>query len=782
MTDEYRPWTFKPPQGGVIGMRRVRRQDGLDKASGKAVYARDVQLPGMLYAKPMCSPFAHAKIKGMDTSKAEALPGVRAVLRYDDPEFGNNKTEISRQYPHQKRLYEFLWDTAYNYGQQVGVVVCADSQSIVDEALRLIKAEWEELPFILDWEKALEPGAPLLRPDENSKDNIELELDFVHGNVEDGFKKADHIIEWKAVAEEDVWAGVEAMVAVAEWNGDYLNVWQHGQHPTMVQCELKRYTTMDKIFVHSPYNGALFGGITFLGAPEAMAMYAAILSKRTGKPVKMLHDGSHFDGAEEKMGSYFFKVGYKDDGSVTALDLLTYYSAQTVHDQIVKFRESGKCHDIHHHDIQPFINRAQPVCYKHGAPACYVQSQVYGHVADALKMDPTKVALINDGCEGISMSDVAAIKKDYGFDPTRDSLKEVIEIGKKAIDWDNRWHEPGTKLLPNGKYHGIGFMWTIGWNGTSVGALNTGILMRVDGTVNILAHRADIGTAPHTTYSQVVADEMGMLYKDVTLNMADEIMGFEIVAPGGSHGLVSNIPGMVLAARQARQMLLEYAVKSESPNAKAVFPDKTPAELDIKESVIFEKSNPANRVPVATVVNRFFRCSSMGYTNCPFFVRVMPPRVDSAYKKYNMVRQCYFMEVEVDPDTGQVDVVKVVVVNDVGRAINPDMCNGQQYGGTYMGVSITFNEQIFYDPATGVKLNDNLISYPAATVLDCGDIDTHLVETGLGWSVYGTCGIGESAAACVRVLGPPAIYNALGVYIDDLPVSPDKILRALKKA
>jgi xanthine dehydrogenase molybdenum-binding subunit len=716
----------------------------------------------------------------MNTDKAAALPGVRSILRYDDPEVAG--VVLPRSFPHENRPYTLLGDIAHYYHQPVGVVICGDNEKVVDEALRLVEIEWDELPFILDWEESLEDGAPLLRPDKNPENNINVDVLTEYGDIEQGFREADDILEFKVVSGEDVWAGVEGMVGVAEWDGEHLSVWQHSQHPSLAHGEMFRqgYTSMDKIKVYSPYNGATLGGITFIGQTEAVLCHAAILAKRTGKPVKALFDQSHFDGSGEKLGSYYFKVGYKNDGSVTALDLTTYNTAQTVHDETIKFHEGTKCKHIRARSIQPFLNRAQAVCYKHGAPACIVQHYIFTHVADALGMDPTVVALVNDGCEGIPMADMVTFKRENGYDPDFDSLKEVLKIGKEAIDWNSKWHAPGTKILPNGKYHGIGFQWVIGWEVARVGNRNTGAIMWPDGKVSVLARRADIGTAPHTTYSQVVADEAGMKYEDVSLDMSQDRWGFEICAPGGSHGLIQNLPGLVLAGRELKKKILELAIAPRSMGRPALFPGKTVEELDIKNSVVFEKANTDNKMLIKDLAAQFMSVGAMGHGNTPIFARVEPPSL-SGIKMYVMVRQCYFTEIEVDPDTGQVDVKKVVIVNDVGKVINPDMCNAQQYGGAYMGIGESFAEQVYYDPLTGVKLNDDLLGYPVATILESGPIDCHLLESGLAYTAYGTCGIGESGGANMKVMGPIAVHNAIGKWIDDIPVTPEKILKALGK-
>ena len=182
MAEEYKPWLWRAPENGVVGKRRVRRIDGYEKASGTAMYVRDIQRPGMLFAKLYLSPYAHARIKRMDTSKAQSLQGVRAVIRYDDPEeIGVRKfsgTEFG--------THELLPQTAHYYGQPVGALVVADSEAICDRALKLIEIEWEQLPFILDWDKAMDPGSPLLRPDLNDKNNLNSETIIKYGDVEQG--------------------------------------------------------------------------------------------------------------------------------------------------------------------------------------------------------------------------------------------------------------------------------------------------------------------------------------------------------------------------------------------------------------------------------------------------------------------------------------------------------------------------------------------------------------------------------------------------------------------
>jgi CO/xanthine dehydrogenase Mo-binding subunit len=298
--------------------------------------------------------------------------------------------------------------------------------------------------------------------------------------------------------------------------------------------------------------------------------------------------------------------------------------------------------------------------------------------------------------------------------------------------------------------------------------------------VNILARANDIGVCSPTACVQIVADELGLKYEHVTMRH-DKDVKFSVPETAGSMGSLRTFPAMIRAARNLRKTLLEYAVTPASGGlmsapAPARFPGKKPEELEIKDSVIFEKASPANRVKVSDVAGPIF--DGLG---SPLFSWDFPPKPERNVQMPALARQCYFTEVEVDPETGLVQVTKHVVVNDVGKAINPDAVNGQQYGGSYMGIGRSNTEAIYYDPRTGVKLNDNHIGYEIPTMNDVGPIDCHILESGFGYGPYGLYGIGESSAACSTTVTAPAIYNAIAKWVTDFPTTPEKILKALGK-
>jgi xanthine dehydrogenase molybdenum-binding subunit len=758
----------------------VRRLDGYIKVSGKAKYTRDIYRPGMLYAKNYLSPYPHARIKSMDTSKAEEYPGVRAVFRYDDPNIewpyhgSGSPTYIPRfgatticQGP------EVRW-----YPEPCAAIVVADSELACDEALRLIEIEWEVKPYIIfpnEWEECLEPGAPLLFPELNPNNNLVKEEVQEYGDVEAALSTSPNIIDLRLNVDEDVFAGVEGSCAVAEIIGDdTVELWHHygGAVPTTLDMH---WLGLHKHILHSPYNGGTFGsqGSSYMFSQ----CIASMMAKLVGQPVKYLWDGSHFNGSGEHLGTYDMTIGFKDNGEVTAVKYHTILSGDYA-DQMNKIHKGSKIENLFITMTYPFQNRGTQVCYKHGDNACTMHNEVFAQVADALNMDPTEVALLNDGCNGIPMADMTAIKSEQGFDPSRDSLKECLEKGKAAVDWDNKWHLPGTKVLPNGNYHGMGFFWSVAWETGYLHRGGAGLRINSDGTVSLIGGSADPGTNRETTYCEVVADELGVKYEDVYFNTQEKASGFWLAMPGGSSGLIGNLKSLVRVAKKAKQLVLEYAVKPGSEGAvafsfpaPALFPGKTPDELDIKDGFIFEKSNPENRAPFSALAG--------AYSNV-LFAWDFSPNVN--LEKYVMVRQCWFMEVEVDPDTGKCYIKKVTSVYDGGRVISPETFEGQQYGGTYMGVGRSNTEQVIWDPGAGIKLNDDLIQYPIPLMNDIEiGVDCLAVETGLSYGPYGTCGCSEAPAAVVSGLTRYAVHNAIGKWVD-LKTTPDKILKALGKA
>lgn len=803
--DRYVPETFRE-----VGRRGVRRIDGYRKASGQAVYTRDILLPGMLYAKFLTSPFPNARIKGMDTRKAESLPGVRAVLRYDDPEIRGKKITST-----QGAEEEVLSEYAYFQGQPLGAVVVADTEDIAAQALALIEVDWEERPFVLDQEDALKPGAALARPQWSSapKGTIveewtppselsnQLPVSFGFGpvlrfgDIEKGFREADVVVEFSARRNYHGCSDAEMLSGITRWEGECAELWLHHQHPYEHKWTMHEWfgIPMNRVKIHSPYNGAMFGGWNWIDYSMIPQYISALMAKRTGKPVKWVFNRrDDFTFGQMDVMTSHFKVGAKRDGTITAVQIKSVF-ANCSYEAASHLLENTKIPNIHSETLLAQVNKGPVMAIRcEQAPPCFCMVHVFNHAAAALEMDPADVALINDGAEGKGIEHLAEFKKAHGF-PERDSLRECVEAGKKAIGWDEKRHAPGARKLPNGRMHGMGFAWSQEWEDTR-GAGAAGLMIQADGTTNIIALRSDIGLNAETTYCQIVAEELGMRVEDVFFRQQDDVY-LPLMTPDGSCNLVTNGYVMKKIAKLAKQKLLELAttasplIEREIP---AAFPGMSPADLDVRDSFIFVKADPANRKSVRDVVKDLKGsvilpreyAAIQNTSHEPVFVWAWhrQGRFGLEPGRLRLCRQAHFCEIEVDTETGQIEVTRVVNVNDVGKAVSPETVEGQQYGGSYMGIGRNLSEEYVWDNVTGVLLNGNLLDYKFATIQDIGSIDTVIVETGLGYGPYGSIGVGEDVGTITSYLLHGAIYNAIGRWVDDGPVTPDKVLKALGKA
>ncbi|MCL2149689.1 MAG: molybdopterin-dependent oxidoreductase [Dehalococcoidia bacterium] len=792
--EEYKPWLWSLSSAQYAGKHGLTRRDGLAKCNGTAVYARDFQMAGALCAKSMEAPYAHAKILSMDTARAATVPGVRKIIKYDDPPIGVASFDGQR-YP---GALPTLPSENWWAGEICGAIVVADNEMACDEALKILyqDTEWEKLPFHLDCERALASDAAVIYPD-LLKNNIYDEEIEEYGDVDSALQSSPNTIDVVIRQTADSAAVVQGACDFVKYlHDDEIEYWgNHETHFLFTSYTPVFLPWIKRVTGHGFVNAGVFGHVWGGLANHLMAARAA--KETNGRPVKHLFD-SAFYWLGDEVGTYKATIGYKDNGEVTAVK---YHHINTgaLADQLTQIRQSCKCENIYSKKTFPCQNLGAYHCYRHGANMVLTHVETFNQVANELKMDPTQVALINDGSLGHDMAWITEnIKKVQGFDASRDSLKECLAIGKEAIGWDTKWHQPGIKKLENGSYHGIGFVWSHTWyhrpndsnepddlkNRLPWGPL--GLAVDAFGKVIVLGDNVEQGVNRDTTYASIIADEMGMKLEDVAFKFANEPAEqrtpFDFHSHADSRGMTTNSTMLGRLGKKAKDMVLSFAMQPRviaggwggiTPgNYPPLFPNKQPEELDIKDSVIYEIANPANQATVADLAAVF---------HTKMFVWDMVPDIDPELQTFSMGRQCHFMEVEVDPETGKVKVEKLVIVNDAGRLISPETYAGQQYGGAYMGFGRSTFEEVIFDPTDGVRLNDDLISYPVPVMNDIeGPIVCHQIETGLGYAAYGMIGVGENIGACVANLSRYAVHNAIGKWVD-LCTSPKKILEALGK-
>ncbi|HXK47406.1 MAG TPA: molybdopterin-dependent oxidoreductase [Deltaproteobacteria bacterium] len=792
------------PRYKHIGGRGGRRLDGQPKASGQAEYTMDVILPGMLHLRFLDSPYPHAAVRSMDTSKAERLDGVRYVLRYDNPEMPEKASmgKFHGLYGDQPPLPGI----AHFEGEPVGVAIAAETEAIAEEALTLVEVEWEERSFNLDPVKAREKDAPLSYPEMYPAGNFwnnGLFNELVLGDAKKGFHESERVMEFAFSRRGHTWIGPERPCGVFRWNGESPEVWVKQQRPHLVKKNLATWyggIPMNSIQLHCLYQGASFGGWVQVPWNMGPLYCAGFVAKKTGRPVKYaLTRREDFYGQSMDDGRYSLKVGFNRDGRINAVKGSSTMTNQLwpMFNIMGHFKENTSIPHLHGVTESVWVNKGPAVPTRcEMLPTSLCITMVFNRVAAECGLDPIEVALRNDGIEGHGTDHLAEERRNRGFSDV-DSMKECVERGKKAFGWDAKWHAPGTRKLPNGRMHGVGFTWTHEWDdslGTSEMAIR---IERNDGTATILAMGCDNGVDAENTYCRIAADELGFRLEDVRYNPQID-PGFFRMSPDSSTNASVNGWAVRHAARIVKAQILQAAVsptaRTQRGSYRPAFPDCTPDDLDIEDSVIYRKSDPSQRMSLGDFVREagqsgpISSSESAGYRwafSEPLFAfgyQVQLGSYNPENPRPHFTRQAHFLEVEVDTETGGIFLTSVVNVNDVGKAMNPMSCEGQQYGGSIMGLSRGLFEEMIYDQATGVMLNGNLLDYKIATIKDVScPIGTILVETGQGYGPYGSVGIGEDIGTVMTGILGPAVYNAIGVWIDDHPITPDKVLKALGK-
>jgi len=768
---------FKTQDFDYIG-KSMPRFDAKAKARGEAEFTSDIMLPGMLYGKVLRSPYAHARIKAIDVSKARALPGVYDVMTLDDEDVTSvDATELTAP-------WDFGWigpgweeavvsepilaREVWRAWEQCGAAVAADSPEIAKEALKLIEIEWEQLPMILEMKDALvsEKTGPF-------DGNLMVPCLREEGDVEAGFKEADVIVEGKARWAPLPMTSIETKCSVARWEDDELTIWFRGQQ---VRPAIKKYSRAlkmpaSKVRIVCPYQGGSFGQMFTAGVEDTRTdLIAALLARRTRRPVKIqMTRQENVFGTDWEM-TFDYKVGVKSDGTITAWKIVDCCSGCVGGSSTLQAfglpgnwaRDELKCENTLEDTKVVFVNR-QPTWWcrsEQNQPAVFLDT-VIQRVADRLQMDPSEVYLKN-------------------LKQPEPSAKAVIEKMKLESGWDGKWHRPGERTLANGKKHGIGVVLAHSWGNYTDFNVSIGLKIEGDGTCTLISLKDDIGTTAHTTYATIVADEMGLNFDHVHFPACQSTdVGYTLQGGGGAAGLHGNAWACVKLARKAKQELLELVAGK--------FGEGTAAEdLDMRNSVIFLKADPENKKPLSEVLY------SMLDANSPDQTLTVGARVEGrGWAEENVMEifvpyQCYqahVVEVEVDTETGAVEVTSILNVADVGKMIRPETVYGQLYGGDIMGVERGLFFDTIYDPSTGVMLNGDFIYTPVATLGEIPkDLETHGMEVGKAPGPYGLVGVGESTANLLFGAVNSAVYNAIGVWIDEYPLTPDKVLAAVQKA
>jgi xanthine dehydrogenase molybdenum-binding subunit len=786
------PYTPRPgSKRKFVGGYRPRIE-AREKASGKVKYVDDITLKSrfsnLLYAKVVRSPYAHARIKKIDVSRAEQLPGVVAVMTYNDPEFTSLKptnagwTDGVDTVSYDRKMWAdfndrlVLGDYACWVSDEVGAVVAAESEEIADEAIRLINVEWEVLPFVLDPIEAMKKGAPLVHP-EITRNNVlppekmggeDVFLD--KGDVDAGFAQADIVIEDTSIHHNATQASLDNWCCLVDWTDEKLTLYSNSFEADQTRMHISQMLDLPlhKVNVISSYVGGQFGrGDT---GEQPFFLFTAMLSKKTGRPVKFKHTRHESFHDSRQPAIYYGKVGAKKDGTITSLYFKSIGNtgAYTDHSIFALKFAPLEIAEVSFAPI-PNVKLESYAVYTNKLPACMMRgvgnsqfNLIWAHLVDLLAekldMDPIDLCIKNFGHEWETLPDK--------------SLTEVLKQGAEKIGWgEKRNSKPGQgptygKTMKRGVGFSLHPAWHAEWQEVRRGHIPVSITLNADCTVILDAPTVETGTGSNTCNVLGCAEALGFLgitAKDILWNhvVNTETSLKDCVQTDSSVAYLQS-EVIVIAAKEIKKQILERA----EPVLKA-----KSRELDISDGRIFVRENPdqgisvkellfkGDLVPIVALTSRLVNEEKTGV---PYFGN--------------------FAEVEVDTDTGKVNVLHLVVINDCGTVMFASGAEAQQVGGQVMGLGEALTEEIIYDEITGVPLNFNFIDYKIPTMADMPEIDPILLEIWKGAGEYGACGIGEGTLTCTPRAVLNAIYNAIGVRINDIPIKPEKVLRALGKA
>ena len=778
---------YKPrvPRQFIGGYRP--RIDGVEKAHGRAPYADDEiserNYPGLLHARVLRCPYPRARIKHLDTTKAAALPGVKAILTYQDPEVVRLRptnagwTDAVDTVSYDKMMWtkfrdrRVLGDYGTWAGDELGVVVAAESEMIAEQALRLLEVQWEPLPFVLDPLDAMKPGAPVLHP-QIAEHNV-LPPDPVggpdvflsKGDVELGFAAADVVIEMDTSHHNPTQGSLDPWCCVADWEEGRLTVFSNSYAADQTRMHVSQMLEMPihKVRVISKYVGGQFGrGDT---GDQPFFIFTALLAKKAGRPVKFKHtrrDSFH----DTRQGAlYHCKVGATADGKITALHFKSIgdIGAHADHSVFALKFAPAEVSDAALAPI-PNIKMESYAVYTDRIPGCMMRgvgnSQfnfIFGRMIDGLAerlgMDPIELALKNFGHA-------------WGVCPDK-SLTAVLETGAARIGWAEKRHKPGQGPLYEGAIRrGVGFSmhpgWHAEWQEERRGQVQAKITLHPDGTVTLDAPTVETGTGSNTCNVLGCAEALGFLGvrpEDIRwVSTVDTDNGMRDCVQTDSAVSFLQSEVLVVAAQQLKQKLLDLAAPVLGVPADQLTVTGGQIHAPGRSLSVKELLWKGDLVPLSVMVSRR-----------PSGTKTGVPYIAS------------FAEVEVDTGTGRTQVLKLVIINDCGTVMYASGAESQQIGGQVMALGEALTEELIYDPVRGVPLNFNFIDYKMPTILDMPAIDPVLLEVWRGAGEYGACGIGEGTLTCSPRAIANAVYNAIGARVDELPLTPEKVLRALGK-
>jgi xanthine dehydrogenase YagR molybdenum-binding subunit len=719
-----------PKERRIIGTK-VTRIDGPDKATGRAKYSFDINRPGLLHGKILRCPLAHAKLKSLDTTDAEKMPGVKAV------------------HPIAKVGAEL------NYAGDEVVAIAADTEEHLADALHAVKVEYEPLPFLVKEEDALKDQSKVtLRGG-----NIQKAGEATVGDYDKAFREADVVVEGTYGVPVISHQCLESHGLVAEWddNGN-LKVWASTQATVGTAQELARHFKIGlaKVQCITHFMGGGFG--SKFGA-EVQGITCAELAKKAKAPVKLLLDrAEEITTAGNRPSAYGrVKMGASKDGKITTYEVDCYGTpgvggGATVNFQVLPYIYQPVIPNINKRHLAVRLNIGTNKAMRApGHPqSCVMTDCCVDDLAAKLDMDPMELRLKN-----LPPNDPNAIKRDpISLAAVRHTIY-TDEIAKAAelSDWKNKWHPPGKGPSKGPVKHGIG-MALHTWGGVGVPGNNIRLTISSDGSVLLQCSTQDLGTGEKTVLAIVTAETLGLEVKDITIKVGESQYG-PSNGSGGSITTPSTSPVALNASVAVRDALFDnLAVKLGAKKE----------DLGIEPGKIVDKANNKSWTWKEA-------CARLGMDAVTATAGFTPGLSNQG------VGGVQIAEVWVDTETGVVRCTKMVAVQDCGMVINKLCCESQVAGGVIMGVNYALFEEVIFDRTTGRQVNPDMEFYKLGGIEDMPEIVVHLHDM----PERGVIGVGEPPTISTCAAIGNAVHNAIGVRVPYAPYTPERVLERLSK-
>lgn len=752
----------------VIG-KSVPKIDGREKVTGAAKYTGDLNFPNMLYGKILTSPHAHAKIISIDTSEAEKLPGVKAVITHKD--VPSLKYGIS---PARWDENIFCIDKVRFVGDKVAAVACIDEETCY-KAMKLIKVEYEVLPAVLDPLTAMDEGQPQVHDEYPRNINTEIHQNF--GDVEQAFKDAHYVRTDRFNGQRTYQCPIEPHSAISMWQDGKLTVYSSTQSPHYFQHYIAREfgMKMGDVRVLKTYVGGGFGGKL---EPTGLEFAGAVLAKITGRPVKMFYDRHEMFAHNRGRHAQYMEIttGVDQDGKIlgvhanfimdggayTSLGIASAYYAGAMLTLTYEF-------DNYKFDMYRVYTNL-PACGAqrgHGAPQPRYAFECHlDMIAKDLGIDPVEIRVRN------ARRPNTITPNEFGVNSCE--MKACLEKAREMSGWNEKKGK-----LPKGKGIGIAtgsFVTGAGYPIYRTNLPHASAMIKVaeDGTAATLYTGAvDIGQGSDTVLCQMAAEAMGFVYEQMKIVAADtETTPHDFGAYASRQTLMSGA-AVKQAGEEVKQQLLEMAAKLLERDVEY---------LDVKAGVVFSKTDPSVTLPFTDAAREFFVRKGPLVGKGSY----APPKLGGKFKgapvgtspAYSFAAQV--SQVDIDEETGEIQVNDVWDVHDCGMVINPALLHAQVHGALFMGMGEAIWEQVVFDK-NGKIMNPNLAEYRLPTALDMPRVHSGLIDSYEPAGPWGVKEVGEGATLPTMGCFSNAIFDAMGVRIYSLPLTYEKVWRALKE-